>query len=126
VQVSKQLSGDFVVVAQFGDKSRGNNGSSNSITNSSSSSGLGLDDSNRVLFRYANTAGFVPPGQPLRLSKDEVDVMRLYADGFDESFLMTLIVDAGEGPSSPGSQVSAAVILSVCNTVCNVMLACVA
>ena len=76
-RVGQVLEGDFVVLCRFG-------GPYVDETN----------DASKVLFRYANTTGFLASG-PYELPKSRVDMMRRYAQSFDdEDFSLTLVMES--------------------------------
>ena len=76
--VDKALSDEFTILCRFGGKYSGD-----------------AIDQTKVLFRYANHAGFLSWG-PLKLMKGEVD-MRRYIDGFDDDFALSLMFERDEG-----------------------------
>ncbi|KAL3809258.1 LOW QUALITY PROTEIN: hypothetical protein ACHAXA_007325 [Cyclostephanos tholiformis] len=74
--VGELLSQDFTLVCRFGGEFA-NDG----------------DDPSKVLFRYVNNPNFLSGGE-LELNIAEVDMMRRYADSFDdEDFLLTLVFE---------------------------------
>lgn len=76
-RVNCVLEGDFVLLCRFG--------------------GPYMDETNdpsKVLFRYANTTGFMASG-PYELPKSKVDMMRRYVQSFDEEdFSLTLLMES--------------------------------
>lgn len=76
-RVNRVLEGDFVLLCRFG--------------------GPYMDETNdpsKVLFRYANTTGFLASG-PYELPKPKVDMMRRYVQSFDpEDFSLTLLFES--------------------------------
>ena len=76
-RVNRVLEGDFVLLCRFG--------------------GPYMDETNdpsKVLFRYANTTGFLASG-PYELPKTKVDMMRRYVQSFDEEdFSLTLLMES--------------------------------
>lgn len=76
-RIDRVLEGDFVLLCRFG--------------------GPYMDETNdpsTVLFRYANTTGFLASG-PYELPKSKVDMMRRYVQSFDEEdFSLTLLMES--------------------------------
>jgi hypothetical protein len=71
------LSQDFTLVCRFGGEFASD-----------------AEDPSKVLFRYVNNPNFLSGGDVLELNIAEVDMMRRYADSFDdEDFLLTLIFE---------------------------------
>ncbi|KAG5177849.1 hypothetical protein JKP88DRAFT_136365, partial [Tribonema minus] len=93
-KINRALCGDFVIVVRFGGGDDDDN----------AAAGLPPYSDTRVLLRYANCAGFVLPGVPLRLSLDEIDVSARYADGFDGGFCMTAVFDTVDGSAIQDDQ----------------------
>jgi hypothetical protein len=76
-RVNQVLEGDFVLLCRFGGPYRDE-----------------TDDPSKVLFRYANTTGFLASG-PYELPKSKVDMMRRYVQSFDdEDFSLTLLMES--------------------------------
>eukprot|EP00957_Ditylum_brightwellii_P067013 5087106-Ditylum_brightwellii.AAC.1 len=76
-RVNRLLIGDFVILVRFGGPYS-----------------YDLEDPTKVLFRYCNNTSFMPTPGPCELPKGNVDMMRRYADSFEEDeFLITLLFD---------------------------------
>lgn len=76
-RVNQVLEGDFVVLCRFGGPYKDE-----------------TDDPSKVLFRYANTTGFLASG-PYELPKSKVDMMLRYVQSFDEEdFCLTLLMES--------------------------------
>ena len=74
-KVNKRILGDFVVLCRFGGQYKKDK-----------------DDSSKVLFRYANSSGFLCHGA-YELGKQKIDMMKRYADSFDEEdFQVSLLL----------------------------------
>lgn len=79
-KVNVILDGDFLLLCRFG-------GDFAQETK--------VHDPSKILFRYANTTGFISGGCPYELPSQQVDLMRRYAKNFDEEeFLVTLLFEA--------------------------------
>jgi hypothetical protein len=69
---------DFMLVCRFGGEFAGD-----------------ANDPSKVLFRYVNNPNFLREGESLELNMADVDMMRRYADSFDdEDFLLTLVFES--------------------------------
>jgi hypothetical protein len=76
-KVNRILEGDFCLLCRFGGIYSND-----------------LDDPSKVLFRYANSAGFLNSGT-YEIPKKKVDMMRRYEMSFEEDdFLLTLILES--------------------------------
>ena len=79
-KVNVILEGDFLLLCRFGGEF---------------ASETTIHDPSKILFRYANTTGFLSGGCPHELPSNRVDLMRQYASHFDEEdFLVTLLFEA--------------------------------
>ena len=77
-RVNQVLEGDFCLLCRFG-------GPHHDVEN---------NDPSKVLFRYANTSGFLASG-PLELPMQKVDMMRRYVTSFDDDdFSLTLLLES--------------------------------
>jgi hypothetical protein len=77
-RVNQVLEGDFLLLCRFGGRPHHNVD----------------DDPSKVLFRYANTTGFLASG-PYELPKSKVDMMRRYVTSFDpDDFSLTLLFES--------------------------------
>ncbi|GMH92565.1 hypothetical protein TL16_g12382 [Triparma laevis f. inornata] len=78
-KVDLNILGDFVIICRFGGEYAND-----------------LNDPTKVLFRYANSTGFLCQGA-YELGKEKVDMMKRYAGSFDEEdFKVTLLFDVPE------------------------------
>ena len=79
-RVNTVLEGDFLLLCRFG----GDFAQETTI-----------HDPSKILFRYANTTGFLSGGCPYELQPHKVDLMRRYAPHLDDDdFLVTLLFEA--------------------------------
>ncbi|KAL9179362.1 hypothetical protein ACHAXT_008652 [Thalassiosira profunda] len=85
-KIGQLLDQDFTLVCRFGGEFAGD-----------------ADDPSKVLFRYVNCPNFVKEGT-LELGMADVDMMRRYADSFDdEDFLLTLTLEGVDDEMRFGS-----------------------
>ena len=77
-RVNQVLEGDFCLLCRFGGVHAGD-----------------ALDSSKIIFRYANTTGFMGAGGTYELPRSRVDLMRRYAHFFDdEEFLVSLVFES--------------------------------
>ncbi|GMI09629.1 hypothetical protein TrVE_jg9695 [Triparma verrucosa] len=83
-KINLDILGDFVIICRFGGEYKED-----------------VNDPTKVLFRYANSTGFLCQGA-YELGKEKVDMMKRYAGSFDEDdFKVVLLFDV---PSTPSDQ----------------------
>jgi hypothetical protein len=79
-KVNVVLEGDFLLLCRFGGEFARE---------------TAIHDPSKILFRYANTTGFLGGGCPYELPPNKVDLTRSYAAHLDdEDFLVTLLFEA--------------------------------
>ena len=97
-KVDLPLLGDFVILCRFGGEYAND-----------------VNDPTKVLFRYANSTGFLCQGA-YELGKDKVDMMKRYAGSFDaEDFKVVLLFDMGD--RKPQDGVDARALPTVCGEI---------
>ena len=80
-KVNVVLEGDFLLLCRFGGDF--------------AQEATTIHDPTKILFRYANTTGFLSGGCPYELPPQKVDLSRRYASHLDdEDFLVTLLFEA--------------------------------
>ena len=84
-KVNKKILGDFVVLCRFGGQFKNDR-----------------DDSSKVLFRYANSTGFLCHGA-YELTKQKIDMMKRYSDSFDDEEFQVTLMFSSPNDNSPGS-----------------------
>ena len=79
-RVNVVLDGDFLLLCRFGGEFAHE---------------TAVHDPSKILFRYANSTGFLSGGCPYELPPNKVDLMRRYAQHLDDDeFLVTLLFEA--------------------------------
>ena len=95
-RVNVVLEGDFCLLCRFGGDHADD-----------------VADSSKIIFRYVNTTGFLGAGGTYELPRSKVDLMRRYADFFDdEEFLLSLVFESHWSCVDP---VEAALLRNLCS-----------
>jgi hypothetical protein len=95
-RVNVILEGDFCLLCRFGGTHAQDN-----------------NDSSKIIFRYANTTGFLGAGTSYELSPGQVDLMRRYAHYLDQDdFLLSLLFESHWNCENPQE---AALLMKECS-----------